>query len=210
MCAALLFAAVFSLEPVYLCVQKLGGRAHLPADSSPPLPQLRLRAPPGDRQTRRQREPQAPRCLAPRTVHQVRKHHQAHRPGADQRAFRATRAPQPGVRQRLRPGSRTAPGAGRTEPRRGRLGSNRSAGLAVAIRSAAAPGVPRPVDACACFGQASVRSAPRIPVRPVRLIAEGFGSLRAEVERLLAEAIFVPTVRLSGSFSGDFTSTLNL
>ncbi|WP_276314612.1 hypothetical protein [Streptomyces sp. AcE210] len=44
----------------------------------------------------------------------------------------------------------------------------------------------------------------------MRLIAEGFGSLRAEVERLLAEAIFVPTVRLSGSFSGDFTSTLNL
>ncbi len=33
----------------------------------------------------------------------------------------------------------------------------------------------------------SVRFAARIPVRPVRLIAEGFGLSRAEVERLVAE-----------------------
>ncbi|MFD9408710.1 DUF1062 domain-containing protein [Streptomyces sp. NPDC059989] len=54
----------------------------------------------------------------------------------------------------------------------------------------------------------SVRFAERIPVRPVRLIAEGFGLSRAEVERLLAEGNLVSTVRLSGKLSGDFTFTL--
>jgi hypothetical protein len=54
----------------------------------------------------------------------------------------------------------------------------------------------------------SVRFAARIPVRPVRLIAEGCGLSRAEVERLIAEGNLVSAVRLSGKLSGDFTFTL--
>ncbi|WP_326725949.1 MULTISPECIES: DUF1062 domain-containing protein [unclassified Streptomyces] len=54
----------------------------------------------------------------------------------------------------------------------------------------------------------SVRFAARIPVRPVRLIAEGCGLSRAEVERLIAEGKLVSAVRLSGKLSGDFTFTL--
>lgn len=54
----------------------------------------------------------------------------------------------------------------------------------------------------------SVRFAARIPVRPVRLIAEGFGLSRAEVERLITEGKLVSAVRLSGKLSGDFTFTL--
>lgn len=53
-----------------------------------------------------------------------------------------------------------------------------------------------------------VRFAARIPVRPVRLIAEGCGLSRAEVERLLKEGKLVSAVRLSGKLSGDFTFTL--
>ncbi|SOE14152.1 hypothetical protein SAMN06272775_5113 [Streptomyces sp. 2323.1] len=48
----------------------------------------------------------------------------------------------------------------------------------------------------------------RIPVRPVRLIAEGCGLSRAEVERLIAEGKLVSAVRLSGKLTGDFTFTL--
>ncbi|MFI8520006.1 DUF1062 domain-containing protein [Streptomyces sp. NPDC085481] len=54
----------------------------------------------------------------------------------------------------------------------------------------------------------SVRFAAPIPVRPVRLIAEGCGLSRAEVERLVAEGKLVSAVRLSGRLSGDFTFTL--
>ncbi|MFD6398918.1 DUF1062 domain-containing protein [Nocardia sp. NPDC060249] len=54
----------------------------------------------------------------------------------------------------------------------------------------------------------SVRFVARIPVRPVRLIAEGFGLSRAEVERLLTEGNLISAVRLSGKLSGDFTFTL--
>ncbi|MFH9064459.1 DUF1062 domain-containing protein [Streptomyces coeruleorubidus] len=54
----------------------------------------------------------------------------------------------------------------------------------------------------------SVRFAARIPVRPVRLIAEGFGLPKAEVGRLIAEEKLVSAVRLSGRLSGDFTFTL--
>ncbi|WP_405640174.1 DUF1062 domain-containing protein [Streptomyces sp. NBC_00019] len=54
----------------------------------------------------------------------------------------------------------------------------------------------------------SVRFAARIPVRPVRLIAEGCGLSRAEVERLIGEGRVVSAVRLSGKLSGDFTFTL--
>jgi hypothetical protein len=54
----------------------------------------------------------------------------------------------------------------------------------------------------------SVRFAARIPVRPVRLIAEGCGLPRAEVERLAAEGKLVSAVRLGGRLSGDFTFTL--
>ncbi|MDT0573522.1 DUF1062 domain-containing protein [Streptomyces sp. DSM 3412] len=54
----------------------------------------------------------------------------------------------------------------------------------------------------------SVRFAAPIPVRPVRLIAEGCGLARAEVERLLAEGGLVSAARLSGRLSDDFTFTL--
>jgi hypothetical protein len=56
----------------------------------------------------------------------------------------------------------------------------------------------------------SVRFAALIPVRPVRLIAEGCGLSRAEVERLITEEKLVSAVRLSGKLSGDFTFTLKL
>ncbi|MFE0175977.1 DUF1062 domain-containing protein [Streptomyces sp. NPDC059002] len=54
----------------------------------------------------------------------------------------------------------------------------------------------------------SVRFAARIPVRPVRLIAEGCALSRAEVGRLIAEGKVVSAVRLSGKVSGDFTFML--
>ncbi|QTE02807.1 hypothetical protein S1361_36075 [Streptomyces cyanogenus] len=54
----------------------------------------------------------------------------------------------------------------------------------------------------------SVRFAARIPVRPVRLIAEGCGLSRAEAERLITEGKLVSAVRLSDRLSGDFTFTL--
>ncbi|MEE1735708.1 DUF1062 domain-containing protein [Streptomyces sp. BE147] len=54
----------------------------------------------------------------------------------------------------------------------------------------------------------SVRFAARIPLRPARLIAEGCGLSRAEVERLIMEGKLVSAVRLSGKLSGDFTFTL--
>ncbi len=54
----------------------------------------------------------------------------------------------------------------------------------------------------------SVRFAARIPVRPVRLIAEGCGLRRADVERLITDGRLVSTVRLNGRVSGDFTFTL--
>ncbi|MFD3455120.1 DUF1062 domain-containing protein [Streptomyces sp. NPDC058691] len=54
----------------------------------------------------------------------------------------------------------------------------------------------------------SVRFAARIPVRPVRLIAEGCGLSRAEVERLITEGRLVSAIRLNGRLSGDFTFTL--
>lgn len=53
----------------------------------------------------------------------------------------------------------------------------------------------------------SVRFAARIPVRPVRLIADGFGLARGEVERLVVEGKVVSAVRLGGKLSGDFTFT---
>ncbi|KUF19093.1 hypothetical protein AT728_08465 [Streptomyces silvensis] len=56
--------------------------------------------------------------------------------------------------------------------------------------------------------EVSVRFAARIPVRPVRLISEGFGLSRAEVERLLAEGRVVSAARLGGRLTGDFTFTL--
>lgn len=54
----------------------------------------------------------------------------------------------------------------------------------------------------------AVRFAARIPVRPARLIADGFGFSRAAVERLITEGNLVSAVRLSGKLSGDFTFTL--
>lgn len=67
-------------------------------------------------------------------------------------------------------------------------------------------GVPEEPDGEAT--EVSVRFAARIPVRPVRLIAEGFGLSRAEVGRLITEGNLVSAVRLSGKLSGDFAFTL--
>ncbi|AZM89608.1 MULTISPECIES: DUF1062 domain-containing protein [Streptomyces] len=54
----------------------------------------------------------------------------------------------------------------------------------------------------------SVRFAARIPVRPVRLISEGCGLPRAEVERLITAGKLVSAVRLGGKLSGDFSFLL--
>ncbi|MFI6467494.1 DUF1062 domain-containing protein [Streptomyces sp. NPDC050528] len=54
----------------------------------------------------------------------------------------------------------------------------------------------------------SVRFGARIPVRPVRLIAEGCGLSRAEVGRLIVEGSLVSGVRLDARVTGDFTFTL--
>ncbi|MEU5712569.1 DUF1062 domain-containing protein, partial [Streptomyces flaveolus] len=52
------------------------------------------------------------------------------------------------------------------------------------------------------------QDATRVPVRPVRLIAEGCSLSRAEVERLITEEKVVSAVRLGGKLSDDFTFTL--
>lgn len=54
----------------------------------------------------------------------------------------------------------------------------------------------------------SVRFAARIPVRPVRLVAQGCGLSRAEVERLARDGKLVSVVRLDRKLSSDFTFTL--
>lgn len=54
----------------------------------------------------------------------------------------------------------------------------------------------------------SVRFAARIPIRPVRLIAEGCGLSRAEVQRLITDGKLVSAARLNGKLSDDFTFTL--
>ncbi|MFE9662632.1 DUF1062 domain-containing protein [Streptomyces sp. NPDC005955] len=56
--------------------------------------------------------------------------------------------------------------------------------------------------------EVAVRFAARIPVRPVRLIAEGFRLPRAEVERLIVRGKLVSAVRLSGKLAHDFTFLL--
>ncbi|MEU6113547.1 DUF1062 domain-containing protein [Streptomyces sp. NPDC047117] len=56
--------------------------------------------------------------------------------------------------------------------------------------------------------EVSVHFAARVPLRPVRLITEGCGLSRAEVERLLTEGKLVSAARLSGTLSGDFTFLL--
>ncbi|MEU2247534.1 DUF1062 domain-containing protein [Streptomyces sp. NPDC019224] len=52
--------------------------------------------------------------------------------------------------------------------------------------------------------EVSVRFAARIPVRPLRLIADGCGLSRGETERLLAEGGLVSAVRLTGRRTDDF------
>ncbi|MDX3658804.1 DUF1062 domain-containing protein [Streptomyces sp. ID05-26A] len=54
----------------------------------------------------------------------------------------------------------------------------------------------------------AVRFEARIPIRPIRLIADGFGLTRGEVERLITDGKVVSAIRLAGKVSGDFTFTL--
>ncbi|NJQ13727.1 DUF1062 domain-containing protein [Streptomyces bohaiensis] len=54
----------------------------------------------------------------------------------------------------------------------------------------------------------AVRFEAPIPVRPSRLIAEGCGRSRADIERLIEAGRLVSPARLSGRISGDFTFTL--
>lgn len=54
----------------------------------------------------------------------------------------------------------------------------------------------------------TVRFAAPIPVRPVRLIAQGCGLSGAEAGRLLTEGKLVSPVRLTGKRSSDFTFIL--
>ncbi|WNI26949.1 DUF1062 domain-containing protein [Streptomyces sp. ITFR-16] len=54
----------------------------------------------------------------------------------------------------------------------------------------------------------AVRFAARIPVRPLRLIADGCGLTRSGAERLLTEGRLISSARLSGRLSGDFTFLL--
>lgn len=54
----------------------------------------------------------------------------------------------------------------------------------------------------------AVRFAARIPVRPVRLIADGCGLTRGEAERLIGEGRLISAVRLTARLTGDFTFTL--
>ncbi|WP_372668858.1 DUF1062 domain-containing protein [Amycolatopsis kentuckyensis] len=56
--------------------------------------------------------------------------------------------------------------------------------------------------------EVGVRFAAPIPVRPVRLIAEGCALPRAEVERLLVEGKLVSAVRLDSRLSSGFAFTL--
>ncbi|MYW12713.1 DUF1062 domain-containing protein [Streptomyces sp. SID2563] len=52
--------------------------------------------------------------------------------------------------------------------------------------------------------EVSVRFTVPVPVRPLRLVADGFGLSRGETERLLAEGKLVAPVRLTGRTSTDF------
>lgn len=54
----------------------------------------------------------------------------------------------------------------------------------------------------------SVRFAAPVPVRPMRLIADGCRVSRAEVGRLVAEGRLVSAVRLTGRHTRDFTFLL--
>lgn len=54
----------------------------------------------------------------------------------------------------------------------------------------------------------SVHFAAAIPVRPVRLIAQGCGLSRAGVEKLITDGKLVSAARLGGKLSSDFTFTL--
>jgi hypothetical protein len=53
--------------------------------------------------------------------------------------------------------------------------------------------------------EVSVHFVAQIPLRPARLIAEGLGLSRGEVERLIDEGKVVSAIRLSGKAGGDFT-----
>ncbi|GAA2492579.1 DUF1062 domain-containing protein [Terrabacter carboxydivorans] len=68
-------------------------------------------------------------------------------------------------------------------------------------------GPPQHRDPAACV-DVRVRFAARIPVRPVRLVAEGLALPRAEVERLLVAGDLVSTVPLHARRASDFAFTL--
>ncbi|CAN7347697.1 DUF1062 domain-containing protein [Terrabacter sp. LjRoot27] len=65
-----------------------------------------------------------------------------------------------------------------------------------------------PLDLVDEDAEVVVRFAAPIPVRPIRLIAEGLGLSRPEVEKLIAEGRLRSGVRLNGKRSGEFAFTL--
>lgn len=65
-----------------------------------------------------------------------------------------------------------------------------------------------PVDPDREVIDVSVRFAARIPVRPLRLIAEGCGLSRAEAGRLITEERLISAIRLNGKTSADFAFML--
>ncbi|MEV6108211.1 DUF1062 domain-containing protein [Streptomyces sp. NPDC051940] len=56
--------------------------------------------------------------------------------------------------------------------------------------------------------EVTVRNTARIPVRPVRLIAEGLGLTRTRVETMLDEGRIVSADRLRGKLTGEFSFTV--
>jgi hypothetical protein len=54
----------------------------------------------------------------------------------------------------------------------------------------------------------AVRFAAPIPVRPARLIAEGCGISRSEVDKLISDGKIVSTIQLGGKTSSDFMFTI--
>jgi hypothetical protein len=195
---ALLSAADFSLKPVYRCAQKLDGRAHLPAARSPPLPRVRVRAFPASGKFRVNANHKLIDAWLPALCTACAE--TAKLTVLERMTVRSIR---PELLDRLHdndPGLIAELLQDPVVQRRNRIALDWD--NAWRLDTGRSDHLDREVI------DVSVRFAARIPVRPVRLIAEGCGLSRAEVERLMTQGKLVSAVRLSGKLSGDFTFTL--